>query len=214
MMSLLRNLRIRTRLFLGLGLLALVAVTGSLVGVFGLASMNRLIEATRAEDRAMVRELTETRSRLAEAARGLEQSREPEDAELLSGRRSEAEQAVRNLDQLIVAGRQREQRLAEAGRHRYITAVTWLTLLTGLAVMLSLALVLLYNRIVARPLDSLVEAFERVAAGDLTVSLRHRSRDEIGQVAVATGQMVERLRGAGAQMIQHERLRTLGERGP
>jgi len=153
-MSLLRNLRIRTRLFLGLGLLALVAVTGSLVGVFGLASMNRLIEATRAEDRAMVRELTETRSRLAEAARGLEQSREPEDAELLSGRRSEAEQAVRNLDQLIVAGRQREQRLAEAGRHRYITAVTWLTLLTGLAVMLSLALVLLYNRIVARPLDS------------------------------------------------------------
>src|SRR5215813_12899394 len=211
MMSLLRNLRIRTRLFLGLGFLALVAVTGSLVGVFGLASMNRLIEATRAEDQAMVRQLAETRSRLAEAARGLEQSREPEDAELLSGRRSEAEQAVRNLDQLIVAGRQREQRLAEAGRHRYITAVTWLTLLTGLAVMLSLALVLLYNRIVARPLDSLVEAFERVAAGDLTVSLRHRSRDEIGQVAVATGQMVERLRGAGAQMIQHERLRTLGE---
>jgi len=211
MMSHLRYLRIRTRLFLGLGLLALVAVTGSLVGIFGLASMNRLIEATRAEDQAMVRQLAETRSRLGEAARGLEQSREPEDAEVLSGRRSEAEQAVRNLDRLIAAGRQREQRLAEAGRHRYITAVTWLTLLTGLAVMLSLALVLLYNRIVARPLDSLVEALERVAAGDLTVSLRHRSRDEIGQVAVATGQMVERLRGAGAQMIQHERLRTLGE---
>jgi len=159
----------------------------------------------------MVGQLAETRSRLAEAVSGLGQSRDPGDAVALSGGLSEAEQAARNLDQLIEKGRQREQRLAEAGRHRYVTAVTWLTLLTGLTVTLSLALVFLYNRIVARPLHSLVDALERVAAGDLTVSLRHRSRDEIGQVAVATGQMVERLRGAGAQMVQHERLRTLGE---
>ena len=210
-MSRLRNLRIRTRFFLGLGLLALVAITGGLVGFLGLSGMNRLLEATHADDRAMVRQLTETRSQLAEAVSGLGQSREPGDAEALSGRLSEAERAARSLDQLIAEGRQREQRLAEAGRHRYVTAVTWLTLLTGLAFTLSLALVFLYNRLVARPLDSLVGALERVAAGDLTVSLRHRSRDEIGQVAVATGQMVERLRGAGAQLIQHERLRTLGE---
>src|SRR5262249_10347704 len=207
----LRGLRIRTRFFLGLGLLTLVAVAGGLVGVPSLTGMNRLLEAKHADNRAMVGQLTETRSRLAEAVSGLGQSRDSGDAEALSGGLSEAEQAARNLDQLIEEGRQREQRLAEAGRHRYATAVTWLTLLTGLTVTLSLALVFLYNRIVARPLPSLVDALERVAAGDLTVSLRHRSRDEIGQVAVATGQMVERLRGAGAQMVQHERLRTLGE---
>ena len=210
-MSGLRGLRIRTRFFLGLALLTLVAVAGGLVGFLSLTGMNRLLEAKHADDRAMVGELAETRSRLAEAVSGLGQSHDLGDAVVLSGGLSEAEQAARNLDQLIEKGRQREQRLAEAGRHRYVTAVTWLTLLTGLTVTLSLALVFLYNRIVARPLHSLVDALERVAAGDLTVSLRHRSRDEIGQVAVATGQMVERLRGAGAQMGQHERLRTLGE---
>src|SRR5262245_12145040 len=83
-MSRLRNLRIRTRFFLGLGLLALVAVAASLVGFLGLAGMNRLLEATHADDRAMVRQLTETRSHLAEAVSGLGQSREPGDAEALS----------------------------------------------------------------------------------------------------------------------------------
>jgi len=210
-MSRLPNLSIRTRFFFGLSLLGLVAVAAGLVGFLGLAGMNQLLEATHADDRAMVTQLAETRSHLAEALNRLWPLREPGDAEALSDRLSQAERAFRNLDQLIAEGRQRQQRLAEAERHRYVTAVTWLTLLTGLAVTLSVALVFLYNRIVARPLDSLVGALERVAAGDLTVSLRHRSRDEIGQVAVATGQMVERLRGAGAQMIQHERLRTLGE---
>jgi len=205
------HLRIRTRFFLGLAVLTLVAVAGGVAGFLGLEGMNRLLAARSDEELAMVGQLAEARARLTEAMSGVGQAQASRDAEALSSLLSEIERATRNLDRLIAEGREREQRLAEIGRHRYVTAVTWLTLLTALAVALSLALVFLYNRIVATPLHSLVGALERVAAGDLTVSLRHRSRDEIGQVAVATGQMVERLRGAGAQMVQHERLRTLGE---
>ena len=87
----LRGLRIRTRFFLGLALLTLVAVAGGLVGFLSLTGMNRLLEAKHADDRAMVGQLAETRSRLAEAVSGLGQSRDPGNAEAVSGGLSEAE---------------------------------------------------------------------------------------------------------------------------
>ena len=80
LISRLPNLSIRTRFFLGLGLLGLVAFAGGLVGFLGLAGINRLLEATHADDRTMVRQLAETQSHLAEAVNGLSPSREPGDA--------------------------------------------------------------------------------------------------------------------------------------
>src|SRR5215470_3172782 len=108
----LRDLRIRTRLFLGLGLLTLVAVSGGLAGFLGLDGMNRLLAARNDDDRAMVDQLAEARTRLSDAMGGLGDFGAP------SSRVSEAEQAARNLDRLIAEGREREQRLAEAGRQR------------------------------------------------------------------------------------------------
>src|SRR5215470_13520583 len=93
-MSCLAGLRIRTRFFLGLALLTLVAVAGGLVGFLSLTGMNRLLEAKHVDDRAMVGQLAETRSRLAEAVNGLGQLRDPGDAETLSGGLSHAEQAA------------------------------------------------------------------------------------------------------------------------
>src|SRR4029450_4989900 len=46
------DLRIRTRFFLGLGLLTLVAVSMALVGFQGLLGMNRLLVRTNEADRA------------------------------------------------------------------------------------------------------------------------------------------------------------------
>lgn len=209
-MTRLGDLRIRTRFFLGLGLLTLVAIAVGFVGFEGLRGMNRLLVAMNDDDRAMISRLTETRSKISAAMSRLSRERTMDDgipADLLA----DAEQAARHLDHLIAEGRERDQRLTEEGQRRYAAAVGWLIGLSGLAVFLSLTLAFLYSRVVAQPLVSLVSALERVAAGDLTVSIKPRSRDEVGQVALAMGQMVERLRTAAAQMLQHERLRTLGE---
>src|SRR5262249_59397512 len=110
-----------------------------LVGSRGGAGINPPRGAPPAHAGARVPQLAETRSHLAEALNRLWPLREPGDAEALSDRLSQAERAFRNLAQLIAEGRQRQQRLAEAERHRYVTAVTWLTLLTGLGPPLGVA---------------------------------------------------------------------------
>ena len=207
----LADLSIRTRFFLGLGFLTLVAIAVGLVGFQGLASMNRLLVRMNDDDRAMIGRLAETRSRLSAAISGLARARTGSDGKTPAGLLSDAEQAARHLDELIAEGREREQRLTDEGQRRYGVAVTWLVGLSSLAVVLSLTLAYLYSRVVAQPLVSLVGAMERVAAGDLTVSIQPESQDEVGQVAVAMGQMVQRQRMAAAQMVQNERLRTLGE---
>ena len=205
------DLRIRTRFFLGLGLLMLVAIAVGLVGFQGLLDMNRLLVRMNDDDRAMIGRLAETRSRIGAAISGLSRERTGSEGKVPAALLSDAEQAARHLDELIAAGREREQRLTDEGQRRYGAAVTWLIGLSALAVILSLTLAYLYSRVVAQPLVSLVGAMERVAAGDLTVSIKPQSQDEVGQVAVAMGQMVQRQRMAAAQMVQNERLRTLGE---
>ena len=205
------DLRIRTRFFLGLGLLTLVAIAVGFVGFQGLRGMNRLLVAMSEDDRAMIVRLSETRAKISAAMSGLSSEQTAGSGKVTAGRLADAEQAARHLDRLIAEGRERDQRLTEEGQRRYAAAVAWLIGLSGLAVFLSLTLAFLYSRVVAQPLVSLVGALERVAAGDLTVSIKPRSQDEVGQVAVAMGQMVQRLRTAGAQMLENERLRTLGE---
>ena len=205
------DLRIRTRFFLGLGLLTLVAIAVGFVGFQGLRGMNRLLVAMSEDDRAMIVRLSETRAKIGAAMSGLSSEQTAGSGKVTAGRLADAEQAARHLDKLIAEGRERDQRLTEEGQRRYAAAVAWLIGLSGLAVFLSLTLAFLYSRVVAQPLVSLVGALERVAAGDLTVSIKPRSQDEVGQVAVAMGQMVQRLRTAGAQMLENERLRTLGE---
>ncbi|HUO62163.1 MAG TPA: ATP-binding protein [Terriglobales bacterium] len=205
------DLRIRTRFFLGLGLLTLVAIAVGFVGFQGLRGMNRLLVAMSEDDRAMIVRLSETRAKISAAMSGLSSEQTAGSGKVTAGRLADAEQAARHLDKLIAEGRERDQRLTEEGQRRYAAAVAWLIGLSGLAVFLSLTLAFLYSRVVAQPLVSLVGALERVAAGDLTVSIKPRSQDEVGQVAVAMGQMVQRLRTAGAQMLENERLRTLGE---
>ena len=205
------DLRIRTRFFLGLGLLTLLAIAVGLVGFQGLLGMNRLLVMMNDDDRAMIARLAETRSRISAALSGLSLERTGSEGKAPAALLSDAEQAARHLDELIAEGREREQRLTDEGQRRYGAAVTWLLGLSALTVVLSLTLAYLYSRVVAQPLVSLVGAMERVAAGDLTVSIKPQSQDEVGQVAVAMGQMVQRQRMAAAQMVQNERLRTLGE---
>ena len=68
-----------------------------------------------------------------------------------------------------------------------------LILLVGLfALALGAVLMMLINRSISRPLGRAVAVLDKVAAGDLTVRLDVTSRDEVGQVASALNNSLER----------------------
>jgi methyl-accepting chemotaxis protein len=65
-----------------------------------------------------------------------------------------------------------------------------------LAVLAALGVGLLLARAIARPLRGAVEVLRRTADGDLTERLEVTSHDEVGQLAEAVNQMVDRTAGA------------------
>jgi methyl-accepting chemotaxis protein len=79
---------------------------------------------------------------------------------------------------------------ANSGGQRTLMAVVLLAILAAVAIGLVLA------RAIARPLRSAVEVLRRTAEGDLTERLDVTSGDEVGQLAEAVNQMVDRTSGA------------------
>ncbi len=69
----------------------------------------------------------------------------------------------------------------------------------------------LISRSLARPLNELRHAMAVVGAGDLDHAIEPRSRDEIGDLARAFAQMTERLRQSRAQLVQSEKLASIGQ---
>lgn len=69
----------------------------------------------------------------------------------------------------------------------------------------------LISRSLARPLNELRQAMAVVGAGDLDHEIRPRSRDEIGDLARSFAQMTEKLRQSHAQLVQSEKLASIGQ---
>src|SRR5881628_1949231 len=69
----------------------------------------------------------------------------------------------------------------------------------------------LISRSLARPIGELRQAMAVVGAGDLDHEIEPRSRDEIGDLARAFAQMTERLRQSRAQLVQSEKLASIGQ---
>ncbi|MCR8631459.1 methyl-accepting chemotaxis protein [Paenibacillus radicis (ex Xue et al. 2023)] len=74
-----------------------------------------------------------------------------------------------------------------------------LLLVLPLAVLIGSLSVFVITRMLTKPISRLVEATEKVAQGDLTVSIRIDSRDEIGRLSTSFGEMIKSL-----QQIIHE----------
>jgi methyl-accepting chemotaxis protein len=74
------------------------------------------------------------------------------------------------------------------------TTVATIVTFSVIAVAVGLALSLLIGRNIARPLRAMVAILKRLADGDLGVAIDVKSQDEVGQVAEATRQMVDKLR--------------------
>ncbi len=88
---------------------------------------------------------------------------------------------------------------------RVLWAVIALALAAGLAASWIIA------RGLARPLTELRRAMAVVGAGDLEHAITPRSDDEIGELARAFARMTEQLRQSRAQLVQSEKLASIGE---
>lgn len=76
-----------------------------------------------------------------------------------------------------------------------------LSLCIGSVVVLSLVVYLLFRRIIVTPLSSLKSSMERLAAGDLDLSVESRSNDEVGMLGRSMNTMVQKLRDVVADVI-------------
>jgi len=77
-------------------------------------------------------------------------------------------------------------------------------LIAGLsvAILISIIIAMLVTRMITRPVIASVAMAQKVAEGDLTVSVQVTSQDEIGQMAQALNLMVERIRGVVGEVTQ------------
>jgi signal transduction histidine kinase len=96
-----------------------------------------------------------------------------------------------------------EEILADEGRT--------LTIIIGLALVAGLVGSWLTSRSLARPVRELTQAMAVVGAGDLEHPIEPTSRDEIGDLARALARMTRQLRDSRAQLVQAEKLASIGE---
>src|SRR6184192_3608581 len=87
--------------------------------------------------------------------------------------------------------------------------VLWVTAL--LALVAGLLASWLISRDLTRPLTELRHAMAVVGAGDLEHAIEPRSSDEIGDLARAFARMTEQLRQSRAQLVQSEKLASIGQ---
>jgi len=92
-----------------------------------------------------------------------------------------------------------------ATERRVLWSIILLSLVAGLAASW------IISRSLARPLNELRHAMAVVGAGDLDHAIEPRSSDEIGDLARAFAQMTERLRQSHAQLVQSEKLASIGQ---
>ncbi len=103
------------------------------------------------------------------------------------------QRALRQVEQIVEAKR------------RVLWSIIFLALVAGLAGSW------LISRGLARPLGELRQAMAVVGAGDLDHTIAPRSRDEIGDLARAFALMTEQLRQSRAQLVQSEKLASIGQ---
>jgi two-component system, NtrC family, sensor kinase len=132
----------------------------------------------------------------AERARNDLVKREAEGAQRLRSTRARVEDAMESLTE---GARRREQRSVQL-----LVGLGLLTLLVG-------ALTSLYARRVLAPLTAVTDRAKAVARGDLTPRSVVATPDEIGELATTFEGMVAAIQRARAELVQAERLATIGK---
>ena len=161
-----------------------------------MASLTKLV--TLDEGKRLLKTVEESNARLDEGVGRfvamIDDNRQQEGvAYLLSEVRTRQAAAINAITALIeFQGRL----MTEAGKQSQVQYEQGRNLMLGLtlaALLASLIIAFWVTRSIARPLAESVEAANRLAAGDLTVSIKADSRDETGQLKSAMQEMVGKL---------------------
>ncbi len=82
------------------------------------------------------------------------------------------------------------------------TAKTTIIILSIIAIVTGLGVGIYISRIITKPIESMLIASNKVAAGDLTVEVRSDSKDEVGQLSTAIQTMTQSLKGVLGKVQQ------------
>src|SRR5213595_2394644 len=111
----------------------------------------------------------------------------------------------RQARELSVQGAVAQMRSIVEAKRRVLWATGFVALVAGLLASW------LISRDLARPLTELRHAMAVVGAGDLDHAIVPRSSDEVGELARAFARMTEQLRQSRAQLVQSEKLASIGQ---
>src|SRR6266566_4582051 len=111
----------------------------------------------------------------------------------------------RQARELSVQGAVAQMRSIVEAKRRVLWATVFVALVAGLVASW------LISRDLTRPLTELRHAMAVVGAGDLEHAIVPRSSDEIGELARAFVRMTEQLRQSRAQLVQSEKLASIGQ---
>ena len=111
----------------------------------------------------------------------------------------------RQARELSVQGAVTQMQTIVETKRRVLWATVFLALVAGLLASW------LISRDLAGPLTELRHAMAVVGAGDLDHAIEPRSSDEIGELARAFARMTEQLRQSRAQLVQSEKLASIGQ---
>jgi methyl-accepting chemotaxis protein len=104
------------------------------------------------------------------------------------------------LDKMIEYQSKEVEKLGKEADHYVTQSKTLIIGLLSVATLLAAVLALLIIRSITKPVAELVSINERLAGGDLTVTITSNSRDEIGQLADSSRRMVDSLRDLISQV--------------
>lgn len=107
-------------------------------------------------------------------------------------------------------GELRILRSFDAARNRISSLRSQIALLWALAVLVGFALTYTLARRLLKPVHALDSAAARIAKGDYDVAVEVKSRDEIGRLARTFNSMCASIRSAREELIQKERISTIG----
>src|SRR5213595_521896 len=111
----------------------------------------------------------------------------------------------RQARELSVQGAVTQMQTIVESKRRVLWATVFFALVAGLLASW------LISRDLARPLTELRHAMALVGGGDLDHAIVPRSADEIGELARAFARMTEQLRQSRAQLVQSEKLASIGQ---
>jgi methyl-accepting chemotaxis protein len=126
------------------------------------------------------------------------------DAESATALSKEAAPAARALeaqiDKLLEHNKERNQLRFEEAVAEYKSARLTMFAVGGIAIALAIVIALLLTRSITVPLQQAVNVSNKLAEGDLMVTVESTSKDETGQLLAAMHNMVEKLKGVVADV--------------